>query len=70
MTEETTWIDSQPAYLLDGVTDDYEDWNGDLPEAQRENNTVASVGSLNVVTLKSGAWKTYVVLQPYARQND
>ena len=32
VTEESAGIDSQPACLLDGLTDDYEYWLGDLPE--------------------------------------
>ena len=43
MAEETAGMDSQPACLLDGVTDDYEYWYEDFPEAHHKDKTVLYV---------------------------
>ena len=43
MAEETAGVGSQPPCLPDGLTDDYEYWHGELPEAFRENKTVLYV---------------------------
>ena len=39
MTEETARIDCQPPRLADGLTDDYEYWHGELPEALHMDKT-------------------------------
>lgn len=36
MTEETVGIDSQAAFLVDELTDDYESWSGDLSNTSRK----------------------------------
>ena len=43
MTEEVAKIDSQPAYLADGLADDYEYWDGELPEALRNDKAALCV---------------------------
>ena len=46
MIEETGEMDSQPACLADGLTDDYEYWHGELSEAPRKDKTVLYVPDL------------------------
>jgi len=57
MAEETVGIDSQPAHPVEGPTDDYECWRGELPEALRGGEEVLYV---------SGLWNPWVeqVLHP------
>ena len=40
MTEVTVGIDSQAACLVDGPTDDYEGWNGEIAEELLEEKAV------------------------------
>ena len=46
MTEETAEMGSQPPCLLDGLTDDYEYWDEELPGALRNDNTTLYVPDL------------------------
>jgi len=46
MTEETVGADSQFAGPVDGPTDDYEYWRGELPETHREGEAVLYVPDL------------------------
>ena len=46
MIEETARIDSQLLCLVDGLTDDYEYWHGELPEALRKDKAVLYVPNL------------------------
>jgi len=43
MTKEAAGIDTQPAHLADGLTDDYEYWNGEPLEALRKDKTALYV---------------------------
>lgn len=43
MTEEIAETDSQPACLADGLADDYEYWDGELPEALRKDKAALCV---------------------------
>ena len=44
--KETVGTGSQTARLLDGLTDDYEIWNGELPETLRKDKSVMYVSCL------------------------
>jgi len=46
MAEETVRIDSQSARIVDGPTDDYERWRGELPEALHRGEAVLYVSDL------------------------
>ena len=43
MTEEIADTDSQPAFLADGLADDYEYWDGGFPEAHRKDKAALCV---------------------------
>ena len=43
MTKDTMGIDFQAACLVYGPTDDYESWNGDLPDQLHKHKTVLYV---------------------------
>jgi len=49
MAEETAGTDSQPACLLDGLTDDYEYCHEDLPAARHEDKMVLYVLGLREI---------------------
>jgi len=61
-TEETAGMDSQSACILDGVTDDYEDWDGDLSEAQNEDKAVPYVPDLRNARVELTSRSTQEVL--------
>ena len=46
MTKDTMGIDFQAACLVYGPTDDYESWNGDLPDELRKHKTPLYVWGL------------------------
>ena len=43
MAEETIETDSQPAYIADELTDDYERWDCELPETLHRDKTILYV---------------------------
>jgi hypothetical protein len=47
VTEEIAETDSQPACLADGLTDDYEYWDGEPPEALRKDKGTLCVTYLH-----------------------
>ena len=48
MAEETAAVDSQAVCVLDDLTDDYDRWDGELPEMQRKDEAALYVPSLVV----------------------
>ena len=46
MTEETMGIDFQAACMVNEPTDDYEIWNGDLPDELHKHKTALYVRGL------------------------
>ena len=48
MTKVTVGVDSQAACLVDGPTDDYEGWDGEIAEELLKDRTVLYVDDLRV----------------------